>query len=369
MPAVINSGTAGELNPGFGGAGIAVTATAVTRTTQLVVTVGGVAVDALSAQTSYGWDQVAGEARVIIPAYTTEAIGDAVVITMNGEVRFRGTLRQFDTSMAPHAVTLLCKGPLYALEEWVNGTETIEADEGRPGLAFEDLVGAQTATLKTIVQAVFDRVGVTKADGTPYSAADLDNPSHVYGTDAPEEFTWQTHESAAAYLNRIFEASAGHRVFDSADGNVYLRQVNATADATPDFTLQLGVDILPDSRASYTSIGRKSAVLVEGYDDGDGPATSGIIGTGTNVFRVSSTLIETDAFATEIANFWLPQVSRAQKTYELVTGHQGLFGPAQTHELLAKDGSHIDYLWVQASTAEVMPNAQFTQSSKYVVAT
>src|SRR5438270_163126 len=81
---------------------------------------GGLVLDALSAQVSYGWDQVAGSARIVC-ASTHGSPGDSVVVVMgagNNVQRFSGTLREFDTTLAPHAVVLVAKGPLYALEEY-----------------------------------------------------------------------------------------------------------------------------------------------------------------------------------------------------------------------------------------------------------
>src|SRR5947209_16890211 len=99
MPsAVINGGSAGDLNPGFAGAQVPVaTATSVVRKASIVASPG----NALSAQTSYGWDQVAGSARVILP-FPSGGVGDQLVISMgagsNNAQCFSGTRREDDTT-------------------------------------------------------------------------------------------------------------------------------------------------------------------------------------------------------------------------------------------------------------------------------
>src|SRR5579859_4859155 len=328
MPAIVNGGVSGDLNPGFGGAQAPVaTAIAIVRNIQLVTSLG----DALSAQVSYGWDQVAGSARIILP-FPAGSIGDAIAVSMAAggplQQRFLGTRREDDTTLYPHAVTAVGKGPLYALEEYENSTNI--SDDGKAGLPCfaltgASLVGAGSGTLQQIVVAVLNLVGVS------FSLANLANPPHVYGLVGPEQFTWGTGVTAAAFLHTVLEASAGYRLFDSSDGNVYLEQMTAIPTASADFTFTLGQDIFGDSAALNSSIGQKQAVLVLGYDpDGSGPSTSGVVGSGSSVFRVNSQLIETDAFAAELAAYWLPVMSRRQQTVRLSTPRDDLLGPGQT---------------------------------------
>ncbi len=359
MPAVINSGAgSGELNPGFGGDGPVATAIGVVRQPQLIFSAG---TNVLSAQVTYGFDQVAGEARVVCVT-PTGSIGDSVTITMGAThiaQRFRGTIVSIDTTLAPHSVTMLCKGPLYALEIYKNDVETLDGLSPRPGLSFADLTGSFTGTLRQTVTAVLDRLGVT------YSLGHLQDPSHVYGVGgATDEMTWGTHETAAAYIHRFLEASAGYRLFDSADGQVYLTQISAVPSGTDISPFTVGVDIFGNTQHTTTSLGRQAAVIVHGYDLlGLGPATSGVVGSGQSAYQINNTLIESDAFATEIANFWLPQVSRLQETVRLSTPRDDLIGPAQSHAI---DGLSADNLWVKSVTTEITSNGDFTQHMIYV---
>lgn len=369
MPNVINSGEGGELNPGFGGEQApAATAIGVVRRPSVSFSGGS---DVLSVQTTYGWDQVVGEARIVLVT-PTGAVGDGITLTFGADhfvQRFTGTIAQIDTTLAPHSVTILGKGPLYALETFRNDIETTDVDQTRPGLSFADLVGSPTGTLRQLVAAVLSYVGVN------YSLGNLQNPSHVYGTGAgasgligaTDEMTWGTHETAAAYVHRFLEASAGYRLFDSADGNVYLQQISAIPAGSPGTTLTLGEDIFGNSSHSTSSVGRQSAVIVHGYDDGSGPATSGVVGSGQSAFQINSPLIETDAFATEIANFWLPQVNRLQELVRLSTPRDDLFGPAQTHYIDAAGGLSVnDTMWVKSVTAEIANSGELTQHLIYV---
>lgn len=365
MPAIINSSTTGDLNPGTHQAGSPVaTAIAIVRRTFLSTTLG----DAFSAQTSYSWDQVSGEGRLVLPTQSG-AIDDSVSITLGAGLnlqRLAGTLISFDTTLAPHSVTALCKTQLYALEEFENATETISSADGsgRPGLAFSDLVGTSSgATLKQIVVAVLGVVGITA-----YSLDNLADPAHVYGLIADEEFTWGTYETAAAYLHRVLEASAGYRLFDSTDGNTYLAQTSAIPDVDPKFTFELGKDIFPESQSSSSKIGQRAAVLVQGYDDSFGPATNNPSGNPiASAFRINNTLIEDDAFATEIGDFWLPQVSRRQEIVRLQTPRDDLFGPGQTHYIDAAGGLSVnDTMWLKSVTSEITSSGEFTQHLVYV---
>lgn len=366
MVAVINAGAAGELNPGFDGSQSPVaTAIAVVRRAAVEFSGGS---DVLSAQTTYGFDQFSGEARIVLVT-PTGAIDDSATLSIGGEQCFGGTIVSIDTTLSPHSVSITAKGPLYALETFKNDVETTDTDQRRPGLSFADLVGSPTGTLKQLVTAVLDYVGVG------YSSGNLADPSHVYGTGAgangldgaTDEMTWGTHETAAAYIHRFLEASAGYRLFDSADGNVFMRQISAIPDGSPDFTLTLGQDIFGDAQHSTTSVGRQSAVIVHGYDDGSGPATSGVVGSGQSAFQVNSPLIETDAFASELATFWLSQVNRLQELVRLSTPRLELFGPAQTHYIDAAGGLSVsDTMWVKSVTREIAASGEFTQHVIYV---
>jgi|SRR5579859_712886 len=359
MAAIVNGGVSGDLNPGFAGAQAPVaTAIALVRTTSLVTGLG----DALSAQVSYGWDQVAGSARVVLPL-PSGANGDPLVVSMgagNNVQRFSGIRREDDTTLAPHSVTAVGKGPLYALEEYENSVNT--SDDGKAGfpcfaLTGASLVGAGSGTLQQIVVAVLNLVGVS------FSLANLANPPHVYGLVGPEQFTWGTGVTAAAFLHTVLEASAGYRLFDSSDGNVYLEQMTAIPTASADFTFTLGQDIFGDSSALNSSIGQKQAVLVLGYDpDGSGPSTSGVVGSGSSVFRVNSQLIETNAFAAELAAYWLPVMSRRQQTVRLSTPRDDLLGPGQTIFVEATTGLSVSQkLWLKSVVTEIAANGAFTQ--------
>lgn len=369
MVNVLDAGGGGELNPGFDGSqGPVATAIGVVR--QPTVSFSG-GTDVLSVQTIYGWDQVVGEARVVLVTPSGN-VGDGITLTFgasNVVQRFQGTIAQIDTTLAPHSVTILGKGPLYALEKFKNDIETTDVQQARPGLSFGDLVGSPTGTLKQLVSAVLNYVGVS------FSPDDLQDPSHVYGTGAganglngaTDEMTWGTHETGAAYVHRFLEASAGYRLFDSADGKVYLVQISALTGRGPEATMRLGVDIFGNSSHMTSSVGQQGAVIVHGYDDGSGPATSGVIGSGSSAFQINSPLIETDAFATEIATFWLPQVSRLQEIVKLSTPRDDLFGPAQIHHIEAADGLSVnDSMWVKSVTAEIANSGELTQHLTYV---
>lgn len=359
MPTIVNGGTSGSLNPGFSGGGPVATATAFVRNTTLTSSLG----DALSAQTTFGWDQVSGEARIVSPA-PNGSLGGGVTLTMgagNPQIRFQGTLLEYDTTLAPHAVTAVCKGPLYLCDEYENGEGSgLPGGFIRPGLSLFDLLGVPTGTLQEIIAAVLTRVGVS------FSLSNFDNPAHVYGLVNGDDFTWGTYESASSYIHRLCEASEGFRLFDSSDGNVYLKQITAmpgTGFSAGSLTFTLGVDIFGDSSSVVSQVGKRSAVLVEGYDDGHGlgPITTGPV-TGNSIFRVSSPLIEDIVHATAIANFWTPIVTRDQKVVRLTTPRDDLIGPAMTVNIDAGAGLGIsETMWVKSVTTEINEQGAFSQ--------
>jgi hypothetical protein len=361
---IISGGTSGDLNPGFLGAGAPVaTGVAVVRKTSITSNLG----DVISAQVTEDWDQISAECRAVLPE-PNGSIGNGMQVSMgagNNVQRFNGTLLEYDTTLFPHAVTALGKGPLYALDEYENGTEsTITGIDSHPGLFLNDLVGfGGGATLQQIVLAVLNTVGITN-----YSLSNFDDPPHLYGAVAPEEFTWGTHQSASAYLHSILEASDGYRLFES-NGVVYLKQITVLPNNDPlnraGIAFTLGQDIMPETTASTSMIGQRGAVLVEGYDPGDGggPYTSGTIGsTSPSVFRISSPKIESDAYASQIANFWLPQVNRNQRLVRLQTPRDDLLGPGMTVFIDAAKGLGVnETMWVKSVTAELDDRGQFTQ--------
>lgn len=354
LAVVINSGGGGDLNNGFSGGGPVATATSVVRQTSLSTSLG----DAFSADVTYGWDTVSGSAKIVTPS-ASGSQGDAVTVSMDagsdvGQC-FSGTLREDDSALSPRRVTNACKSPLYALEEYEQSAITLD-DSGKKGLDFYTLTGSSngTATLQQIVAAVLRIVGVS------YSTANFDNPDPLYGTVAPENFTWRTRETAAAYLHRIFEASAGYRLFDSSDGNCYLKQITAVPAGSPDATFTLGQDIARGSTALDSSLGQRGAVLVTGYDDGSGPSTASV-GSGLT-FGVNSDLIETDALAAIIANYWLPVVSRRQQIVRLTTPRDDLIGPGSTVFVDAWSGLGVSQaMWVKSVTRQISSNGKFRQ--------
>jgi hypothetical protein len=330
--------------------------------------------DVLGARCTFGWDQGASTAEVTfsdLPSGVSQ--GSKISIRMGatwrsdgGDThnvrRFVGYVREIDESGYPHSVVLHCKGSLYLLEEYENTLDNAFDDVGRPGYDFDTLVGTSSgATLRSIVTHVLDIVGVT------YSLTNLDNPPHIYGDFAPEEFTWGTHQSALDFLHTVFEASTGERLFNSSDGTLYLASITGRPRSTNDLGLSAD-DVLATNASSNRNIsGLRDQVVAEGYDDGAGPFTA-IKGSGARSHRVTSSLIESDAFAGEIAQYWLDELNRELRKISIATWRDDVVGPAQTHlladDLLARLGISGQF-WVLTVTLEVA-NAAYTANLSYV---
>jgi hypothetical protein len=339
--------------------------TVIVRRTYLIVTIDGVvAANVLAATCKYGFAQGASEATLYcqdLPADadgnvlgSADGYGSLVEIQIGSDytwpdpttipVCFRGYIRSFQTTAYPKQTVVGCRGPLYRLEEFEPNEENVAADGSKPGIDFEDLVGVgygsfAGATLKTITTAVLDTVG-----GTGYSADNLGDPAHLYGwtKDAgPENFTWKTGTTALAYLNTIYAASEGWRLFDSADATIYLAQIRGRPQGGVfDIGLVEGVDILNSGSGDRTIESAKNQVLVEGYDDGSGPATSGVVNFPNQwqpdpagdpkTYRHNNNLIEHDEFATAMAAYWGEEVSRESVKVSIPTWRDDIVGPAGT---------------------------------------
>jgi hypothetical protein len=346
------------------------------------VFVAGQAVDGLlEVRTSDGWDQSVGTAEVVLVAPPPNwHYGDPVEIQstttylygqqstnpeQTGSVtRFRGLLRHWDYSHWPRSVTLHAESELCRAADYKQADATTPLLSGRPGLELRDLLGtAAGGTLRQIAEAVLARCGVTQTLGGQ-------DPPHVYGADplAYEEFTWRFGESGLAYMHRVCEASALYRVFSSGDGNLYLYQILGRPNTTLD---------LPGAKATRSTDKSYNAVTVQGFDAGTplGPLSQTVALANFDwspdvalVYRVSSPMIEDDAFALELANAWIYEVDRELVEAEVPTWIENVMGPGQTHGVLDLDRLGTgEPLWVRKhGFSWKAQTGELTQTCAYV---
>jgi hypothetical protein len=370
----------GELDLGFAALGGTPASSVAVRRPTLTVTANGNTLDnVFGAHLTFGWDQLASTASITLaarPEIDDVPYNCTVTVTCGVDQvvkRFEGRLREWDYSFYPRAVVLHAAGTLSLLEEFEQKLDTVGDDEGAPGLELEPLLGIPLGsgggTLKEIISAVLDDVGVT------YTAGLLADPTHEYGLEAPEEFTWRQGETAAGYVNRLCEASEGYRLFNSADGDVYLAQIKGRPRGSTDLAFTAGVDIFESSRANRSITQTRNSVRVNGldYGDGDGPVTyllesSNDIQTvaGSHLFTVSSSLIETEDWAETMANFWSGEMNREIVQVTLHTFRDDVIGPAQTHLVDALDRLGTgEPLWVKRVEIDVS-GGEFSQTMTYL---
>ncbi len=328
--------------------------------------------EVLSIHVEYGWDKATSEAQIVLRSkLATGTYHSDVQIAVNGILRFTGILTNFDYANWPRSVGIQAKSRLVLAEDYLNQDGDTEPDEGQPGLALDVLLGVDTGgTLQQIVIAVLDICGVDTSN-----AGNWADPPHVYGLVAPEEFTWRMGESGLAFLHRLFEASAGYRLFSSGDGELWLAQIVGRPSNVWDIWLQQGVDILDGGKVSRGIDKSANGVRVRGYDDGEDPVDVLVIDANLPwspdvaiVHQVSSPMIEDAAFAAElITTYWLPEVEREVSTATVSTWRDDPFGPTQTFLIDALDRLGMgEPGWVLSNTLEVDEHGQLTQSVNLV---
>jgi hypothetical protein len=338
----------------------------------LSVTVGGTDISTLTsllgATASFGWDKPVAEARIHLTSKPDGiTYGDQVQIEAGRKnpavVRFVGIVRDWDYANWPRSVTLIARSELSKLEDVIPRSPDLDPDEGQPGIDLETLTGSSAgATLRQIVEAVCTYAGV------PLPTFVYD-PDHVFGApdNFPEHFTWRAKESAMAYVHRVFEATAGARLFTSGDGQHYVAQIVGRPRGEPDLSLTEGVDILPSSTGERSIAQTRNAVRVYGADDGSGDGPLVVEVVESNDFQsadeayfheVSSELIETEAYATDIASYWLQETNRELVHARISTWRDEVQGPAQTHFVVSpRIGINGEPMWVLSHEFESSANA------------
>jgi len=226
----------------------------------------------LSAQVTYGFDQRTGECRLVTPSKPACTYDDELTVAMGAGgatgtddpiVRFVGLVRDFIYQDGSAVVTTIARGYLTRAIEYENSDDTAYQNWlGPGGILIIDIAGTPTATAADIVMGVLDRANV------PYDPANIGSSGVVYGG-SPDvaAFMWRSGspgpntmpmqqdqgETAMSYIERydaidaeIVGPNTGgrYRTFETLGGDVYRVRVGGRPQATPDFTLTEGVDIL-----------------------------------------------------------------------------------------------------------------------------
>lgn len=294
--------------------------------------------------------------------------GDVVTVTMgsgtNNVLSGTGTIYESNSPNTSSAYDLVARGPLFKAARYTNNLTN--------GLTLTDLTGGP-ATDEDIARAVLTKAGVT------YNYIDIGGTGILRGSLAPSAYTWKQGETALSYLVRLSRASLGYRMVETIGGAVKRVQVFGRPQATPQYYLTEGVDILGGAHTQRDLFSKYTVITVTGFDYGGGPVSvSNVepIPAGVEPFMYSSNMIEraldTDpgngiSAENVLENFIEPEVDRISiRVSGVKTPRDTLFGPGQTHEVHSpRMDLNQERLWLYSVTREC-DERWFTQTMDYV---
>jgi hypothetical protein len=198
------------------------------RTPYLSVTLKGQTLtNVLAARVSLGFDLAVSEATVTLATVpTTGSHYDPVTISMgagnNNVLRFTGILREFDYSLFPRSVTLVCRGNLSrAADVRPSPLDQTAAWRiaGLPGLYLSDATtqtGTSVAGFMGAARAWDQDVALTLLSKVPglgtFSPTTIGGTSTDLGNLPPDATVWGLDESVLSYIQKLDAVSLGYRL-------------------------------------------------------------------------------------------------------------------------------------------------------------
>ena len=372
--------------------------TLIVRQPYAAATLAGASVGSiLSARCSFGFDQRVSEAYITVPTVPPSGKQwDPVVLTLgatqaSAQVRFTGVLLEYDYTLWPRAVTLVCRGNLYRAAVFEN-TTTIGTDLTNAGAGQTDV-----AMVKQVLNAVpgllYNAVNIG-GTGKLLGTANVQVSSSGFGNIYTGPFTWggpgllnqSVGEKALDCIQRIDEISEGYRLFETLGGTIYRFQISGRPRNASDFTFTEGQDIFQGS-SQRTLIPARNRFVVNGWDYGTGaPATLFALASAPftpgldQTMAFSSPMIEKAHIADTlsngtsngqsceaIANYLNGEYNREIVKLRMTTPRDDLIGPGQTHSILSQGRLGIsEPLWVQHVDVELSANGEFSQTMTYI---
>lgn len=336
---------------------------------------GTVLEDVLSFRWSLGYDNAVGDATIVcVNKSGAGTYYDDVTIVVDGTSRWSGLLYQWDYSLWPRSVSMVCKGRLQLAQDFKLPDEYSREAKG---LQLATLMGATSPTDQNIVSAVLTSIGLDTLGGV------ISGTGTVLGTIAPETFVWAASDSALAYIQKIDAISLGYRTFESAGGAIFRSQISSRPSGAADYTFTEGEDIMEGS-SSRTVQDAYSGVRVGGYSVGDyADPRVWFQADGSDfnsrVFDWSNEMVERRADASSGLGFscqseavyWLTELNREIVKVTMRTPRSDVFGPGQIHLVQAAGGLADrlgvgEKLWVQRCDGELRPDGSFSQSLTYI---
>jgi len=368
----------------------------------------------LSARVSYGFDLRTGECQLVTPSRPTNSDYDQVLTVVMGAgtntiTRFVGLVREFKYHANPQSCTTIARGYLTRAIEYENGDESgYNPWTGSGGLFIPDLVGTLTGTAGQIIQAVLSRANV------PFVAGNIADSGVQYGGGllVVIPFIWRSGgsginavpmaadqgETAMSYIERFDAIDAQldavnpndggrYRTFETLAGQVFRTRVGGRPQASPDFTLTEGTDIL-DGQFTRSITQTRNYFVVKGQDRGSnlGPFNYALQSSnpfqppGTkHTYQFSSDMVERGLDSdpgTGMSCQTLAGALELEYNREIVSGwvetfRDDTFGIAQTHLVQGGPGGTVGSLglaenvWVQSLDITVDERG-FTQRLTYL---
>jgi hypothetical protein len=316
-----------------------------------IVTIDGTPHPCTSAEAHFSFLKSPATAALVVPTTISSLDHDqAVVWTLDGDVRFTGLVRDYDRDLEA-ITTVYANSPDTLLDEYENSDDP----SGWGGLSIFDLTGSWTATGSDLIKAVLDIVGVS------YSSGNIgDNGATLNYFGSIEPYTWSAGvdsygivtdagETARDYINKICRVMAVadvgfYRFFCTTGGDVYSYLIGGRPRSSPDFTFTEGIDFLR-GKATRRFL-QANTVLVTGFNWGDGgPFGNGgpeqfrsSPGSPARTYRYNSPLIERSndsdpgggMSCETVANALLPDVFRDTVYLPATLFTSALLGPGQT---------------------------------------
>lgn len=239
--------------------------TATVRTPYLQVKSNGTALSSSyvrSATCSMGYDQQIMEATVVVKdASALPARGAWITVKMGASsgtatIRFAGYLVEYDYSLWPYSVSLLCKGPLIKAQQYnnptPNGTDLTNSGVGK--------------TDQAMITQILTACGVVT--GSNYTVS-IGGTGRVLGKVATKYYKWYHNDDGLSAIQNLDQICLGYRLFESIDGSGNLTvtrlQVSILPSGGSTWSFTEGTDIY-EATHQDTILNSYNSFLVAGFN-------------------------------------------------------------------------------------------------------
>lgn len=224
----------------------------------------------ISASTQVGFDQQLRQATVTVRGNADlPKLGDKITISMGDDVgstvvRFYGYVAEFDYTLYPISIGVICTGPLQKALTYQqpagNGVSLCSSPIGAAN--FTDNTGqTDTAIVNYILQTCGCPYSSTTVDGFTASISGL---GRTYGTVATKQTRWNEGETALAAIQKIDQVSLGYRTYETAN-SIKRSLISTVPSGNALVTFTEGVDILEGS-SSLSILNSYYQVLISGFN-------------------------------------------------------------------------------------------------------